>query len=59
VEVERIEAHIRAVNPRCTVIRVSASTGEGLEAWHSWVRQQLAQQLAQQIAQLTPAMVLA
>ena len=53
VEVERIETHIRAVNPRCTVIRVSASTGEGLEAWHSWVRQQL----AQQIAQLTPAMV--
>ena len=53
VEVERIETHIRAVNPRCTVIRVSASTGDGLEAWHSWVRQQL----AQQIAQLTPAMV--
>ncbi|WP_411868731.1 hydrogenase nickel incorporation protein HypB [Vulcanococcus limneticus] len=53
VEVERIETHIRAVNPRCTVIRVSASSGEGLEAWHSWVRQQL----AQQIAQLTPAMV--
>jgi len=59
VEVERIETHIRAVNPRCTVIRVSASTGEGLEAWHSWVRQQVAQQLAQQIAKLTPAMVLA
>jgi len=55
VEVERIETHIRAVNPRCTVIRVSASSGEGLVAWHSWVRQQL----AQQIAQLTPAMVLA
>ncbi len=55
VEVERIETHIRAVNPRCTVIRVSASTGDGLEAWHNWVRQQL----AQQIAKLTPAMVLA
>ncbi|MBM5817716.1 MAG: hydrogenase nickel incorporation protein HypB [Cyanobacteria bacterium K_Offshore_surface_m2_239] len=40
VEVERIEAHIRAVNPRCTVIRVSASSGEGLDSWHGWVRAQ-------------------
>lgn len=42
VEIERIEAHIRAVNPRCQVIRVSASSGEGLTAWHGWVRQQQA-----------------
>ena len=42
VEIERIEAHIRAVNPRCQVIRVSASSGEGLAAWHGWVRQQQA-----------------
>jgi hydrogenase nickel incorporation protein HypB len=55
VEAERMEEHIHAVNPRCTVIRVSASSGEGLEAWHAWVRQQLAQQLEQQ----TPALVLA
>ena len=40
VDIERIEAHIRAVNPRCAVIRVSASSGEGLETWHRWVREQ-------------------
>jgi hydrogenase nickel incorporation protein HypB len=42
VELERIEAHIRQVNPRCAVIPVSASSGEGLEAWHQWLRAQLA-----------------
>lgn len=42
VDIERIEAHIRAVNPRCAVIRVSASSGEGLESWHHWVREQRA-----------------
>ena len=42
VDIARIEAHIRAVNPRCQVIRVSASSGEGLAAWHGWVRQQQA-----------------
>lgn len=49
VEVERIEAHIRQVNPRCTVLRVSACTGEGLEAWHQWLRDQLTLQRAQTI----------
>ena len=44
VEVERIEAHIRQVNPRCTVLRVSATSGEGLDEWHSWIHQQLADQ---------------
>ena len=44
VEVERIEAHISQVNPRCTVLRVSATSGEGLDEWHSWIHQQLADQ---------------
>jgi hydrogenase nickel incorporation protein HypB len=44
VQVERIEAHIRQVNPRCTVLRVSASSGDGLEAWHQWLREQIAAQ---------------
>lgn len=38
VEVERIEDHIRQVNPRCSVIRVSASSGVGLDRWHAWLR---------------------
>lgn len=44
VQVERIEAHIRQINPRCRVLRVSASSGEGLDAWHQWLGDQLAQQ---------------
>ena len=42
VQVERIEAHIHQVNPRCRVLRVSATTGEGLEAWHQWLVEQVA-----------------
>jgi len=34
------------VNPHCTVLRVSATSGEGLAAWHSWIRQQVSSQLA-------------
>lgn len=44
VEIDRIEHHIRQVNPRCTVLRVSATSGEGLEAWHRWILQQCQQQ---------------
>jgi hydrogenase nickel incorporation protein HypB len=55
VEVERIEAHIRQVNPRCTVLRVSATSGEGLDEWHCWVHQQLADQRQSRAA--APALV--
>lgn len=55
VDIEAIEAYIRQVNPRCTVLRVSACSGEGLEAWPGWVRQQVQQQLAL----TTPELVLA
>ena len=48
VDIERIEEHIRAVNPRCAVIRVSASSGEGLEDWHAWLRQERALNLTAQ-----------
>jgi hydrogenase nickel incorporation protein HypB len=41
VQVERIEEHIRQVNPRCAVLQVSASTGAGLDPWHQWIRHQL------------------
>jgi hydrogenase nickel incorporation protein HypB len=46
VDIARIEAHIRQVNPHCTVLRVSATSGEGLAAWHSWIHQQASSQLA-------------
>ena len=59
VDIETIEAHIRQVNPRCTVLRVSASSGEGLEAWYGWVRAQVMQQLALTAPGRAPALVTA
>ena len=59
VEIERIEAHIRQVNPRCTVLRVSASSGDGLEAWYRWVRLQVQQQLEVTAPGGAPALVTA
>lgn len=50
VDIERIEAHIHQVNPHCTVLRVSASSGEGLDGWHSWIRRELSAQHHQQLA---------
>jgi hydrogenase nickel incorporation protein HypB len=55
VDIARIEAHIHAVNPHTAVIRVSASSGEGLDTWHGWVLQQAAAVSAAQ----APALALA
>ena len=38
VDVDRIEANVRQINPQVTVISVSAKSGEGLEVWFDWVR---------------------
>ena len=40
------EANARRVNPDLIIFRVSASTGEGLSAWVSWIESGLAQQRA-------------
>lgn len=48
VDAYRIEDHTHQVNPRCTVIRVSATSGEGPDDWHAWLRQQKAIILAGQ-----------
>ena len=48
VDIERIEAHIRQVNPRCMVLRVSATDGDGLDRWHAWIREQMYEQQADQ-----------
>ena len=55
VDIERIKDHIRAVNPRCAVIRVSASSGEGLEDWHAWLRQERAHNLTAQLPEAVVA----
>jgi hydrogenase nickel incorporation protein HypB len=42
VDVARLEAHVRSVNPQAAVLRVSSLSGEGLEAWHGWLAEQRA-----------------
>ncbi|MBE9170127.1 hydrogenase nickel incorporation protein HypB [Pleurocapsales cyanobacterium LEGE 06147] len=41
IDLERIEANVRQINPHVTIIPISAKTGEGLEAWLAWVQSQV------------------
>jgi len=41
-DVERAVANARSINPRLSVFRVSAYTGEGLPRWYDWLRGELA-----------------
>lgn len=43
VDINQIVENVRQMNPHCTIISVSAKTGEGLEIWFDWVRSQLNQ----------------
>ena len=36
-DVEKCEAYARRVNPRIKIIRLSATTGEGLDTWLNWL----------------------
>jgi len=40
-DVARAAENARKVNPRITILQLSARTGEGLDAWHSWLRREL------------------
>ncbi|SOB89827.1 hydrogenase nickel incorporation protein HypB [Rhodobacter sp. JA431] len=42
VDLDLYEANIRRVNPAIDVLRVSARTGEGMQAWLDWLRAGLA-----------------
>jgi hydrogenase nickel incorporation protein HypB len=37
VSVDRIEANVEAVHPGVPTMRVSARTGEGIDAWRAWL----------------------
>ena len=37
VDLALIRHNILSVNPRATVIEVSAITGEGMDVWHRWI----------------------
>ena len=39
-EMERAVAHAQGINPELAVFPVSCRTGEGLEAWVAWLKQQ-------------------
>jgi hydrogenase nickel incorporation protein HypB len=39
-DVARAIEHARLVNPRITVLRLSARSGEGLDGWYDWIRRQ-------------------
>ena len=41
VELQQIRHNIHSINPRASVIPVSALTGEGIDAWHAWLRSAL------------------
>jgi hydrogenase nickel incorporation protein HypB len=41
-ELERFEGRVRRLNPRSTVLPVSAKTGEGMGAWADWLRREVA-----------------
>jgi hydrogenase nickel incorporation protein HypB len=42
IDLAQIVANVRQMNPHVTIISVSVKTGEGLDLWFDWVRQQLA-----------------
>lgn len=48
VDLSRIEANVRQINPTVTIIPVSVKTGEGLETWFRWVRSTVASNQAAQ-----------
>lgn len=43
VDLELYEANLRRVNPKIEILRVSARTGEGMEAWVNWLKSNLTQ----------------
>lgn len=42
IEIDRIIANVRQVNPHVTIIPISAKTGVGLNDWLAWVRDRVA-----------------
>ncbi|MCM0588759.1 MAG: hydrogenase nickel incorporation protein HypB [Gloeotrichia echinulata IR180] len=42
IDISRIEANVRQMNPDVEIIAISTKTGEGLEVWFNWVRRRAA-----------------
>lgn len=43
IDLEKLVANVRQINPQVTILPLSAKTGEGLPAWYTWVQLQLNQ----------------
>lgn len=57
VEAAKFVAHVRQVNTRAPVFLLSASSGEGLQAWQQWLLEQVTtRRLASQQQRLTPVL---
>jgi len=41
-DLERCRDYLRQVNPRARVIELSCKSGEGMETWYNWLREQVA-----------------
>ncbi|MEM7723144.1 MAG: hydrogenase nickel incorporation protein HypB [Pseudomonadota bacterium] len=51
VDLDAYEDNLRRVNPTIQILRVSARTGEGMEAWLSWLAANLAAKTGRQAAE--------
>lgn len=40
-DVEKCKEHVRKLNPNMKIIPISARTGEGIEEWTGWLREQI------------------
>ncbi|MCW5627640.1 MAG: hydrogenase nickel incorporation protein HypB [Rhodoferax sp.] len=40
-DVDRCIAHARSVNPEIEILRVSARSGQGMDAWYAWLQQRV------------------
>ena len=40
-DIERVRKDIRHLNEKCIIFEVSAKTGDGMNAWYGWLKEQL------------------
>ncbi|NET87398.1 MAG: hydrogenase nickel incorporation protein HypB [Kamptonema sp. SIO1D9] len=50
IDLEKLEFNVRQINPHVTIIPVAAKTGEGLETWFAWLRNQVQKSSTKQLA---------
>ena len=39
-DIEKIKEAARSINPNLTIFEISSYTGQGLDDWHNWIREQ-------------------